>query len=89
MSRSYADMPLHYGQVPPWLYERMSKLGVAIVEAIVLEYGKSAVLQRLSDPFWFQALGCVLYELCTLRKAFDGQSLPALVSDRGGGIKIV
>lgn len=60
MSRSYADMPLHYGQVPPWLYQRMSKLGVAIVEAIVLEYGRGAVLQRLSDPFWFQALGCVL-----------------------------
>lgn len=60
MSRSYADMPLHYGQVPPWLYQRMSKLGVAIVEAIVTEYGKNAVLARLSDPFWFQALGCVL-----------------------------
>ena len=60
MSRSYADLPLHYGQVPPWLYQRMSKLGVAIVEAIVAEYGKGAVLQRLSDPFWFQALGCVL-----------------------------
>jgi hypothetical protein len=60
MSRSYADLPLHYGQVPPWLYQRMSKLGVAIVEAIVLEYGRGAVLQRLSDPFWFQALGCVL-----------------------------
>lgn len=60
MSRTYADMPLHYGQVPPWLYQRMSKLGVAIVEAIVQDYGRSAVLQRLSDPFWFQALGCVL-----------------------------
>ena len=60
MSRSYADMPLHYGQVPPWLYERMSKLGVAIIEAIVMEYGKSAILYRLSNPFWFQALGCVL-----------------------------
>ena len=55
-----ADMPLHYGQVPPWLYTRMSKMGVAIVEAIVMEYGRAAVLQRLSDPFWFQALGCVL-----------------------------
>ena len=60
MSRSYADMPLHYGQVPPWLYQRMSKMGVAIVEAIIMEYGRGAVLQRLSDPFWFQALGCVL-----------------------------
>ena len=60
MSRSYADMPLHYGQVPPWLYQRMSKMGVAIVEAIITDYGNGAVLQRLSDPFWFQALGCVL-----------------------------
>ncbi len=60
MSRSYADLPLHYGQVPPWLYNRMSKMGVAIVEAIIMEYGRGAVLQRLSDPFWFQALGCVL-----------------------------
>jgi hypothetical protein len=59
MSRSYADLPLHYGQVPPWLYQRMSKLGGAITEAIITEYGRSAFLQRISDPFWFQALGCV------------------------------
>lgn len=25
------------------------------------------------------ALGCILYELATLKRAFDGQSLPALV----------
>ncbi|MDR3680836.1 MAG: DUF763 domain-containing protein [Flavipsychrobacter sp.] len=60
MSRSYADLPLHYGQVPPWLYQRMGKLGGAITEAIITEYGRSAFLQRISDPFWFQALGCVL-----------------------------
>lgn len=60
MSRSYADLPLHYGQVPPWLYNRMSQMGVAIVEAIIQDYGRAAVIQRLSDPFWFQALGCVL-----------------------------
>lgn len=60
MSRSYADLPLHYGQVPAWLYERMSKLGGSIIEAIVIEYGKNAVLERLSNPFWFQSLGCVL-----------------------------
>src|SRR5215467_1400421 len=56
----FADLPLHYGRVPPWLAERMSKLGGAVVEAIVLDYGRKAMLQRLSDPFWFQALGCVL-----------------------------
>lgn len=60
MNSRSADLPLHYGQVPPWLYQRMSKLGVAIVEAILMEYGRSSLLSRLSDPFWFQALGCVL-----------------------------
>jgi hypothetical protein len=55
-----ADLPLHYGKVPPWLANRMSLLGGAIVESIIQQYGKSAVLSRLSDPFWFQALGCVL-----------------------------
>lgn len=60
MKRGHADLPLHWGTVPPWLAQRMSALGGAIVEAIVLEYGRTALLQRLSDPFWFQSLGCVL-----------------------------
>ena len=60
MKRGTADLPLHYGTVPPWLAERMSLLGGAIAEAIIIEYGHPALLQRLSDPFWFQSLGCVL-----------------------------
>lgn len=60
MSRSYADLPLHYGHVPRWLYERMSLLGGAITEAIVMEYGKASLIQRMSNPAWFQSLGCVL-----------------------------
>lgn len=60
MKRGYADLPLHYGTIPPWLAQRMKLLGGAIVEAIVQEYGRTALLQRLSDPFWFQSLGCVL-----------------------------
>ncbi|MBD8349637.1 DUF763 domain-containing protein [Dysgonomonas sp. HGC4] len=60
MKRGHADLPLHYGTVPPWLAQRMSHLGGAIVEAIVIEYGRTALLQKLSDPFWFQSLGCVL-----------------------------
>ena len=55
-----ADLPLHGGRVPEWLASRMSAMGCAIVEAIVEEYGTSEVLARLSDPFWFQAFGCVL-----------------------------
>src|SRR4026209_145688 len=59
-SNRSADLPLHYGHVPVWLARRMSELGGAVVESIILEYGKSAVLSRLSDPFWFQAFGSVL-----------------------------
>ncbi|MGV3704576.1 MAG: DUF763 domain-containing protein [Arcticibacter sp.] len=55
-----ADLPLHYGKVPLWLSERMSTLGLAIVEAIAMEYGKAEVLRRLSDPFWFQSMGAVM-----------------------------
>lgn len=59
-NKRYADLPLHYGKVPPWLAERMGRLGGAIIESIILDYGKSAVLRRMSDPLWFQSLGCVL-----------------------------
>jgi hypothetical protein len=61
MHRSgHADLPLHGGRVPAWLAERMTKLGSAIVESVLLHYGHSEVLTRLSDPFWFQALGSVM-----------------------------
>jgi hypothetical protein len=59
-NQRYADLPLHYGKVPPWLAERMSKLGGAIIESVVMEYGRAEVMARLSDPLWFQALGCVM-----------------------------
>jgi hypothetical protein len=55
-----ADLPLHYGYVPKWLAERMAKLGLAITEAIISEYGKDAFLQKMSNPFWFQSLGAVM-----------------------------
>src|SRR5687767_14142718 len=61
MKRSgIADLPLHSGRVPQWLAERMTKLGTAITETIVEDYGASTFLTRLSDPFWFQALGAVM-----------------------------
>ncbi|HXP08319.1 MAG TPA: DUF763 domain-containing protein [Acidobacteriaceae bacterium] len=55
-----ADLPLHGGRVPPWLASRMTALGTAIAENIVTTYGPAELLTRLSDPFWFQAFGCVL-----------------------------
>lgn len=53
-------LPLHYGKAPKWLFDRMSALSREIIYAIVAEFGQNAVLKKLSDPFWFQALGCVL-----------------------------
>jgi hypothetical protein len=55
-----ATLPLHTGRAPAWLFGRMARLAPEIVEAIVLTHGRSAFLERLSDPHWFQAFGCVL-----------------------------
>lgn len=61
MPRSgFADLPLHGGTVPPWLAQRMTRLGTAITESVIHHYGTSGFLSRLSDPFWFQALGTVM-----------------------------
>lgn len=55
-----ADLPLHTGRAPAWLFDRMKQLARAIVETIVADRGPAAVLEKLSDPHWFQAFGCVL-----------------------------
>ena len=55
-----ADLPLHGGAVPEWLASRMARLGRIVTEAIVHHYGRDAFLERLSHPFWFQSLGCVM-----------------------------
>lgn len=55
-----ADLPLHYGHVPLWLAERMSKLGFAIVETIAMEFSTAEVITKLSNPFWFQSFGAVM-----------------------------
>jgi uncharacterized protein len=61
MRRSgHADLPLHGGRVPTWLADRMTRLGTAISESVLIHYGPSELLSRLSDPFWFQALGSVM-----------------------------
>lgn len=55
-----AQLPLHGGKAPAWLFQRMVKLAGAITMAIVDEFGPDEMLARLSDPWWFQAFGCVL-----------------------------
>ncbi|MBI4526599.1 MAG: DUF763 domain-containing protein [Deltaproteobacteria bacterium] len=55
-----AYLPLHGGKAPAWLFQRMVRLGREISRHIVEEYGPEELLVRISDPYWFQSLGCVL-----------------------------
>ena len=55
-----ADLPLHTGRAPAWLFEKMTALAREMVLAIVTEEGSAGLLRRVSDPFWFQAFGSVL-----------------------------
>jgi uncharacterized protein len=55
-----ADLPLHGGRVPPWLADRMTRLGTVISQAIVHHYGRDELLRRLAHPFWFQSFGAVM-----------------------------
>lgn len=55
-----ATLPLHFGKAPPWLINKMKELGSAIFSALIEEYDELEVLRRLSDPYWFQCLSCVL-----------------------------
>jgi len=55
-----SELPLHGGDAPRWLFERMVQLGSAISEIIMDEYGTEELIRRMSDPYWFQAYSCVL-----------------------------
>lgn len=55
-----ANLPLHYGQVPLWLADRMTKLGSIMSQAIIHHYGRDEFLRRLANPFWFQSFGAVM-----------------------------
>lgn len=55
-----AILPLHGGKAPSWLTGRMRGLAREIANIIIDEYGTAKFIARLSDPYWFQALGCVL-----------------------------
>jgi len=55
-----ANLPLHGGKAPAWLTNRMRKLAKEITTIIIDEQGTDTFLTRISDPYWFQAFGCVL-----------------------------
>jgi len=54
------NLPLHGGSAPRWLFGRMVRLAEGISEILVCDYGQEEFLRRISDPYWFQALSCVL-----------------------------
>lgn len=58
--RGVANLPLHGGHAPKWLFNRMVKLTRAITEVLLYEYNSNEFLSRISDPYWFQALSCVI-----------------------------
>ena len=60
MRTGTTNLPLHTGYAPAWLFGRMARLSREIVSLMVMEFGTGELLARLSDPYWFQALGCVL-----------------------------
>src|SRR3990170_3012209 len=60
MRTGMANLPLHYGKAPPWLFEKMKNLAREITIFVVSEFGPDEMLKKLSDPFWFQAFGSVL-----------------------------
>src|SRR5688572_1257830 len=60
MKRQLAQLSLHTGAAPAYLFERMWKMAGAITMAVVDEYGPAEMLRRLAEPWWFQAFGCVL-----------------------------
>ncbi|HSG31833.1 MAG TPA: DUF763 domain-containing protein, partial [Thermodesulfobacteriota bacterium] len=60
MRSGLAQLPLHGGKAPHWLFSRMTRLAREITCHIVDEFGPREMLGRLSDPYWFQAFGCVL-----------------------------
>ena len=55
-----ADLPLHGGKAPRWLFSRMVKLSKVFIELVLIEFGPDKFIDMLSDPYWFQAFGSFL-----------------------------
>jgi hypothetical protein len=58
--QGYAELPLHEGKVPAYLFEKMLMLGSLIANYIIEVYGPDELLSRLSDPVWFQGFNNVI-----------------------------
>ncbi|MEO0283709.1 MAG: DUF763 domain-containing protein [candidate division WOR-3 bacterium] len=54
------SLPLHSGKAPEWLFQKMKKLSSLIVEYMLEEFDTELILEKFSDPLWFQSFGCFL-----------------------------
>ncbi len=59
-TRGIATFTLDYGHCPPWLFQRMVRLGREMTQVLIDEYGPDEFIKRIADPVWFQSLGTVL-----------------------------
>jgi len=55
-----AELPLHYGVCPRWLFRRMVGLCRGVSEILIMEFGVDGFLRRIANPFFFQSLGCAV-----------------------------
>ncbi|HKJ97116.1 MAG TPA: DUF763 domain-containing protein, partial [Thermoplasmataceae archaeon] len=46
-----ANLPLHYGKPPEYLFKRMVELGGIISDLIIQKFGVRKYLDNLADPF--------------------------------------
>ena len=94
-----ADLPLHYGKCPRWLFSRMVPLASSICEIVIEEDGTKEFLKRVADPFWFQVFGNVLgfdwhssgltTTVCgALKEALNKSEMPVRVAGGKGKVSL-
>lgn len=95
-----ADLPLHWGKAPEWLYKKMVILSGEIIRLIIDDKGTSEVIRRVSDPFWFQAFGSALgfdwhssglttVTMAALKEAMQNANMGIMVAGGKGKSKTV
>lgn len=57
---SFIELPLHTGHCPRWLFKRMVKLSELILNVMIEEYGVKTLIDRLSNPLWFQCFSTLI-----------------------------
>lgn len=59
MKKQIIELPLHKGNAPRYLFEKQKKILYEIGRLIINNFGTEEFLKRISDPIYFQVLGCI------------------------------